>query len=201
MPRRGYRSRHLLRAKSQFGNYCLLCEPSVARWMSLSNDNCNREIGVVYSTSTLANPSKGGDAKPPVRRAAARDSGVAGKSFTTPAVTTATHYAVRSLGPSKMAPLDSYCSWVAKTASGTAKEKGRQMKQANPSKGGDAKPPVYGTRVLRQRGCRMVGRTVRGSSCVASRACSALAESLVQPQSDTRSARGAHRLCHRSRTV
>jgi hypothetical protein len=28
------------------------------------------------------------------------------------------------------------------------------MTKANPSKGGDAKPPVYWTKVLRQRGCQ-----------------------------------------------
>jgi hypothetical protein len=41
-----------------------------------------------------------------------------------------------------------------------------KLKRANPSKGGDAKPPVYKTQVLRQRGYQR-GRGTR-ASCVSS---------------------------------
>jgi hypothetical protein len=39
-------------------------------------------------------------------------------------------------------------------------EEQRKLNWANPSKGGDAKPPVYRTQVLRQRGCHM-SRVIR----------------------------------------
>ena len=133
-----------------------LCEHGVSgqlrdeRRMSSRDDNCQRESARVNSISL----HKGITVERRRRKASgptgarAQDSGVAGGDFITKprSSPSAVHSSCASPSASASSPCDDAALRAARLtrcASGVEEEEQRKLKWANPSKGGDAKPPVY----------------------------------------------------------
>ena len=150
-----------------------LCELHVTLELSASADNCKHGIAVVYST-----PLRKGIPVERRRRKASGPNARGRRIAGLPAPASPRSGRHTSLIPPR------YVSSAARLAQAlratrirveapraTTKkdEEQRKLNWANPSKGGDAKPPVYRTQVLRQRGCHM-SRVVRdGYACAQGR--------------------------------
>jgi hypothetical protein len=146
---------------------CKACKFSV----SAATDNCFRYVAVVYCRSL----SKGITVERRRRKASGPKAQVVRRIAGLPAEASLE-------APLSSLPVHSACfrqlsaSFAKQPHSGRAREQfarviheshkeQRKLKRANSSKGGDAKPPVYGTQVLRQRGCR-TSRTKLSVPCV-----------------------------------
>ena len=160
------------RVELAFCQLTLLCEIS-AVVLSLHDDICNACSSGVNSTSHKGKPvgRQGRKASGPNgahERSHARstsDSGAAGEASRSKLTSSL-------LNASAFVPCRRRLQCIAHDA--LASRAGRrddelgaaQLNRANPSKGGDAKPPVYGTQVLRQRGCQSARAHARSGTHV-----------------------------------
>ena len=129
----------------------LLCELQVRRCMSLPDDNCNRDFSDVYSLSLhKGKPAamRGRKASGPTARVR-RIAGLPGRGFAKRLCRQPFLYRHSFLcvpaAAVKASPCDVSVRVTARCSGCLGNEEQRKLKRANPSKGGDAKPPVYRT--------------------------------------------------------
>jgi hypothetical protein len=147
-----------------------LCELHVALELSVLNDNCKREFAEVYSTSLrkgIPVERRRRKASGPMargRRIAGLPAKASARSGRHTSIISPRFHSSAGLFAMALRP-----ACICVSGAKTKNEEQRKLNWANPSKGGDAKPPVYRTRVLRQRGCHMSHGVIRDDHTCAPR--------------------------------
>jgi hypothetical protein len=129
----------------------LLCELEKSLYVSLPDDNCNRDFSKVYSLLLhKGKPAarRGRKASGPMAQVR-RIAGLPGRGSAKRLCRQSFHYSRPHSGPpgvlAKASSSDVSARVFARCSGCLGKWEQRKLKRANPSKGGDAKPPVYRT--------------------------------------------------------